>query len=148
MSNFFKESKNQIIIIAAIVIVGGGIYLWNAQLNTQLQTSTTTNTTTTQEISTSLQIDKGDGSAVRVYTVTLASGTSALYQLLEAAQTQNFTVATKDSSLGAYVNGIDGVEGSANSFWLFSVNGTPSEVGAGAYELKEGDVVEWKFSST
>jgi hypothetical protein len=29
--------------------------------------------------------------------------------------------------------------------WLYDVNGKPAEVGAGALELKPGDVVLWKF---
>lgn len=31
-------------------------------------------------------------------------------------------------------------------YWMFDVNGKPSAVGANAYEVKDGDLIEWKLN--
>lgn len=148
--NKFLKNKGILagILVAVAVLIGGGIYIVQNQPASNTNISATTNVNAVQEITTSLQIDKGDGNAVQVYSVTIKIGETALDQLGAASRTKGFAVETRDSSLGAYVNGIDGVTGSANSFWLYSVNGVPGDVGAGEYVLKEGDVVEWKYAKS
>lgn len=50
---------------------------------------------------------------------------------------------------GAFVQAIDGIEGSASRMedWLYLVNGVEADVGAADYRLCEGDVVWWDYRS-
>ena len=56
-------------------------------------------------------------------------------------------VVTNGEGVNAYVTTINGKEAkSANKeFWAFYVNGKQSMVGAGSYQLKSGDKIEWKI---
>jgi len=55
-------------------------------------------------------------------------------------------VTTKDSSYGAYVDSINGVKGGTDGkYWTFYVNGAMSQQGAGDYQTKAGDSIEWKL---
>lgn len=55
-------------------------------------------------------------------------------------------VEVKSYSFGDMVTGIDGNKSDAKHFWEFFVNGKSSNVGAGSYQLKDGDKIEWKLS--
>lgn len=46
---------------------------------------------------------------------------------------------------GEFVEAINGTAPDAKHFWAFYVNGQSSNVGAGSYELKDGDSIEWKL---
>lgn len=46
---------------------------------------------------------------------------------------------------GEFVTSIDGMEQDSGRFWAFYVNGSQAPVGAGQYQLKEGDRIEWKL---
>lgn len=56
------------------------------------------------------------------------------------------TVETKHFSFGDVANSIDQVVGGTDGkYWIFYVNGKMSEVGAGEYTVRSGDVITWKF---
>jgi hypothetical protein len=57
-------------------------------------------------------------------------------------------VLTQGAGQGAYVTAIDGVtqnSGGNGYWWVYFVNGTAPNVGAGAYMLKDGDSVAWDY---
>jgi|SRR3989338_2390348 len=56
-------------------------------------------------------------------------------------------VKTKGEGTNAYVTEINGQEAlnSKKEYWAFFVNGKMAEVGAGSYQLKDGDKIEWKI---
>jgi hypothetical protein len=49
----------------------------------------------------------------------------------------------------AFVTGINGrmADNAKKEFWAFYINGKPSQVGAGSYVTKTGDVIEWKIET-
>lgn len=50
------------------------------------------------------------------------------------------------SGLGTLVIGMRGWgNGTGGKYWQYKINGVMPQVGAGAYKLKSGDVVEWYF---
>lgn len=56
------------------------------------------------------------------------------------------TVTMKDSSLGPYVDGINGIQGGTDGkYWSFYIDGKLSEVGANDYVAKGGELIDWKF---
>jgi hypothetical protein len=74
---------------------------------------------------------------VRYYS---ADGKTAL-ELLEASH----AVEKKTSSVGSFVEAIDGVKNQEGRFWLYYVNGKPPDVASDRYQTAAGDTVEWRF---
>ncbi len=60
---------------------------------------------------------------------------------------QRMAVSVKGEGSNAYVVGINGrdADSSKKEYWAFYVNGKLSDVGAGSYQLKSGDKIEWKI---
>jgi hypothetical protein len=76
----------------------------------------------------------------------VAPGAKALDAIKVALGDNN--VSTQEfSGLGAFVTGFYGVQAQGNNFWEFRVNGESSDVGVSAYEVKEGDVLEFRYAS-
>lgn len=72
----------------------------------------------------------------------IISGKTALDLTKEKAK-----VVTKGEGVNAYVVEINGkvAEDSKKEFWAFYVNGKMAEMGAGSYQLKAGDKIEWQI---
>ena len=105
------------------------------------------NANKTAQIQTTLQLDRGDGSAVKLFTTKLDKDSTALTQLQKAAADNNIAIEIKTESFGSYVDSLDGLKGGTDGkYWMYSVNGKTAEVGADQYKLAEGDVAEWKFT--
>ena len=72
---------------------------------------------------------------------------SALALLTEVSKEQSFALKTKEyqgmgtlvEKIGEFENGTDG------KYWHYYVNNLLAPVGADAYKVKEGDVIEWRF---
>jgi len=98
-------------------------------------------------IQTSLQIDRQDGSTVKVFSVKMEKDSTALGQLQKAAGDNNIPLEIKTESFGSYVDSLDGLKGGTDGkYWMYSVNGKEASVGADQYKLAEGDVAEWRFT--
>lgn len=69
-----------------------------------------------------------------------ADGKTAL-ELLEAGH----KVDKKSSSVGSFVESIDGIKNRRDRFWLYFVNGKMPDVASDRYQTKTGDTMEWKF---
>lgn len=55
-------------------------------------------------------------------------------------------VKTEQSSFGDFVSGINGVEAdSSKEYWSFYVNGAYASEGAGTYQTKNGEKIEWRL---
>ncbi|MCI0331110.1 MAG: DUF4430 domain-containing protein [candidate division Zixibacteria bacterium] len=78
--------------------------------------------------------------AVRYYG---ADGKTVL-ELLEASH----EVEKKTSSLGSFVEAIDGVANRRDRFWLYYVNGKKSEVASDRYTTAAKDTIEWRFEKS
>ncbi len=49
--------------------------------------------------------------------------------------------------LGVFISGFNGVEAEGDHFWEFKINGESAQVGVGKYEVQQGDVIEFVYSS-
>lgn len=54
-------------------------------------------------------------------------------------------VKTKTSSFGEFVESINGENGGGKKYWTFYINGEMAQVGAGSYQTKDSDKIEWKL---
>lgn len=79
--------------------------------------------------------------AAQNYSYQGEQGKTAL-ELLKA----KYKVETKEfTGVGEYVTSINGVVADSKHFWSFYVNGQPAQVGAGQYQSKSTDQIEWKL---
>ena len=69
-----------------------------------------------------------------------ADGKTAL-ELLEAAH----EVEKKTSSVGSFVEAIDGIKNRTDRFWLFYVNGQKPDVASDRFPTTAKDTIEWRF---
>lgn len=77
------------------------------------------------------------------------NSSSTAYSVLRTlAKQNNKPVTTKGFGSTVYVSGIDGLkefDHGPSSGWMYKVNGTPPNIGSGAYSVKAGDVVIWYY---
>lgn len=76
------------------------------------------------------------------------SSSTAYSVLRELAKQNGKSISTKGFGSTVYVSGIDGLkefDHGLSSGWMYKVNGTPPNIGAGAYRLKAGDQVIWYY---
>ena len=98
------------------------------------------------ELSLSVNYDQAGESNVE-YETTTDQPMTALYLLLAAARTRDFKVDYRGTGETAFVEAIGGVSGgeNGNDWWIFYVNNELAHQGAGIYQLKSGDQVEWRL---
>lgn len=76
------------------------------------------------------------------------SSSTAYSVLRELAKQNGKSISTKGFGSTVYVSGIDGLkefDHGTSSGWMYKVNGTPPNIGAGAYRLKAGYQVIWYY---
>ena len=97
------------------------------------------------KISLKLIINTGEKSYS--YKKKLRKGINVLEVLVKTNRQEKFGLSYQNSSYGAFVESIHGVENDAqkNKYWMFEVNGKMSNVGASGCIVKDGDVIEWKY---
>jgi hypothetical protein len=84
-----------------------------------------------------------------------ADGTEVSYQgvagktALELLQQLDPQAFTSGEGANAFVTSIGGREAdqAKQEFWAFYVNGEQAQVGAGAYEMQDGDEITWKLET-
>ncbi len=98
-----------------------------------------------KEILVDLAIDYGNGDE-QSFPWKLARQGDTVLDLLETLERQNGIAIEKRNfpGLGVFIEAIQGVHNTNDSYWQFWVNGEYSNVGAGQYELKDDDKVLWK----
>ena len=126
------------IVVVVVMLLGGAGVVLSKQLDSSQKAPAQTASTQTQHRSATPAVAAASTSTIEYDG---QNGQTAL-ALLQA----DATVVTKDSSYGPYVDSINGIKGGTDGkYWAFYINGTLSQVGAGAYTTKSGDKIQWKF---
>lgn len=103
-------------------------------------------------VSATLILNFGEGrvgeSRIATYSAVRSPQGTALDLLLQAAKEQDFAVDYEKQSFGAFIKSIDDVANQKSIFWLYYVNGLPAPVAADKQNIKDGDRVEFRFTST
>lgn len=90
----------------------------------------------------------GVNSTMMQRNIEVNSSSTAYSVLRELAKQNGKSISTKGFGSTVYVSGIDGLkefDHGPSSGWMYKVNGTPPNIGAGAYRLKAGDQVIWYY---
>ena len=77
----------------------------------------------------------------------VAAGSTAFDAIKMALGEDNLKYQDFGGDLGVFISGFDGVEAEGNHFWEFKLNGESSQVGVSKYEVQDGDVIEFVYSS-
>ena len=104
--------------------------------------------TAADEVAFTMTIDASDADKGVLYEAssTAKKGTTVYEALIDTGL--DLSVITSSGS--TYVDGIGDVVASevgSNAGWMFTVNGESPNVGADAFEITEGDQIEWTFTS-
>lgn len=137
--------NNRIVNIALYILIAIGIFglVFYFASPAALTRSAEEIRETPGTISVSLAIDNGLPKTAG----TVANGITALQFLTDEARARNIAISKKEyagmgtlvEKIGEYENGTDG------KYWHYYVNGALAPVGADAYTLKDGDMIEWRF---
>ena len=91
-----------------------------------------------------LVLDFGGGK-VATYSI-IPSGSTTVYGLLErVADEEGIGLETQQYDFGIFVKSINGKESSTERAWIYFVNGQSADVAADKYDVKGGDLIEWKY---
>lgn len=96
-----------------------------------------------------LSVIPEDGILLPLEEISLPEGATAFDALIEAARAHTLRVDYTGSSYGVYVRGIGFVYEfgfGSESGWTYRVNGSVPQMSAGAYELADGDTVEFVYT--
>jgi len=80
------------------------------------------------------------------YTDSVPSGSTIYDAMNILASTTDFSFkSTFYPGLGYFIEEINGVKNSGGQYWTLYVNNLYSNVGAAAYNVAQGDIIEWKY---
>ncbi len=85
-----------------------------------------------------------DGQTIATYSGIAAKNAFELLTIV--GEKNNIPVVTKQYDFGVFVEEVRGKKSGADMSWIYFVNGKSGTVAADKYELKNGDVVEWKYT--
>ena len=91
-----------------------------------------------------------DGVILADTEILLEEGKNAFDQLLEATRRNRIQMEYDGTAAGVYVRGIGYLyeyDFGNLSGWMYRINGTMADVGASQYVLKEGDRIDWVYST-
>jgi len=151
----FKKDKGKAVKILAKIIIIIAIFLIGFLIGREYVIAPTVSpdkneaVEQSEEDGVSLIIDFGDGEIQDFSSIKIEDGISAFELLKKITTESGIELKYKDygGELGVMVEVIGGVEDSLadEKFWQYWVNGQYAKIGASNYELKDGDVVEWKY---
>jgi len=65
---------------------------------------------------------------------------------IESVKENNFSFVAKEySSLGVFVEEINGIKGENGKYWIYYVNDKEASVGVSNYKINNGDIISWKY---
>lgn len=128
-------------LVIAVLIATGWFVIYgldNTSDNNNKQTEQATEESSNTEASEDITFSD-DG---RTVTYSGQEGRDALSILKDLTE----NVETESSSIGEFVTSINGVTADPDTeFWAFYVNGKLANEGAGTYQTKNTDIIEWRI---
>lgn len=135
--------KLAVALILIIAVLGGGYFA----VTNLLPRNDTKESSTQQDVKTlkaTVVLNFGEEEKSSTYSLNLEEGKTAL----DATKKVTDVVTSGEGEM-AFVTSINDREADAskNEFWELVINGEPAQVGAGSYEIKDGDKIEWRVST-
>lgn len=87
-------------------------------------------------------------SGTSVYSIGAPDGTS-LIDAMHLIEKNGFAFTSRDyPGLGAFVDSIQGIKNENGMYWILSINGSKSSLGASSIVLHQGDQIEWRYEKS
>lgn len=83
----------------------------------------------------------------KTYTTNIKDNSSTVYDAMVKIKNENpdFDFKGKEySSLGIFIDEINGVKSSTGKYWMYYINNKKASVGVSNYIIKNGDIISWK----
>lgn len=128
------------IIILGLALIGVGIISSNKQGNQAQQNKPSASAAVP---AVTLQIS--DGTKTATYSNVRAQ--TPFEALMKTATLQNIPVKTKQYDFGVFVESVAGIENTKDKSWIYFVGGKSGDVASDKYNVKQDDVVEWKYTT-
>lgn len=139
----------KIIILVAVFFVGYYVGQKYELITTDSICLVNVNNLEAQTSQASLMFDFGNEQLQTFNNTEIESGDTVFDLLKKTTEQNNLEFSYKDygGEMGIFVESINSIKNSIsdNRFWQYWVNNVYAQVGAGSYELKDGDVIEWKY---
>ena len=137
-----KNQKNILIILLLIIIFFIGAFYYRNFLKFENKIIKDDNKieTSKENIVTLFVLGK-------IYKVSVKDGDTVYdaMNMLESNKENNFTFQFKDyPSMGIFIEGINGIKGEKNKYWIYSVNKVEASISVSKYILKNGDSILWE----
>ncbi|MBZ9572152.1 DUF4430 domain-containing protein [Patescibacteria group bacterium] len=133
----------KIFILIAVLIVGFFLVQYLVEIE-----APPTEVRIEEEIKVSLLFDFGEGNVKNFKDIELREKKTVFDLLKKVTQENNLEFSFKEyPNLGVFIESIDSFanDSKRNLWWQYWVNNEYVQVGAGDYQLKNGDLVEWKY---
>jgi hypothetical protein len=132
-----KNTQKLLVFLLILLGVGAGFYLLNKSFN-----AAPTTKEVVQELSSILSVN--DGTSTQRFDVSKFVGKTAL----EATQSVTKTQMSGEGA-NAFITTINErkADPKKNEFWELLVNGESAQVGAGSYNIQNGDLIEWHINT-
>lgn len=148
-----KNIKKFIVILSLLFVgfIASWFYLFRIiqpplELSSEDQELLVQNENADSEKTVNLFVDFGNGEVQTLEKTVNNEEKLTVFGILEKfAEEEGVELESQQYDFGVFVKSIAGYEGSAETAWIFFVNGESGQVSADQYELKNGDVVEWKY---
>ena len=143
-----QQSWLPAVVILIFVAIGGYFFSSNVNVHEkgQIDGAAVTHNEQVKKIKASVLINPGEKQSqlLSAQEAAMEEGKTALDLTKQVAK-----VETKGEGQNAFVISINGkaANSAKKEFWEFLVNGKSAEVGAGSYQLKDGDKIEWRIST-
>lgn len=145
--------KMKLLLIAIGIVFVGFVFSWfkifgilQPEQNFDTQNLTEDVSVTPKAFIVNLSVDYGNGKTGTYENLQSSSQESAYSILKKKMDETGIEVKSKSYDFGTMVESIGDVTASPTYFWAYSVNGQMGNISADKYILKDGDLVEWKFT--
>ena len=144
-----RKNKSYIYIILIALCILGSYFIFANSKNSKLSPTPGVGEMKSETV---IQKDAAENEVTllvqnKTYTIEIKAGNTVYDAMttLEDTKGINFAFHAKEySSLGNFVDEINGIKGTPSKYWIYYINGKEASVGVSKYVLKSGDVISWK----
>ncbi|OGM04499.1 hypothetical protein A2715_01240 [Candidatus Woesebacteria bacterium RIFCSPHIGHO2_01_FULL_39_32] len=136
------NKKFFLFVLAAAGVILTAFFLIPKYQPTQLPVATPTPEISLK--SATLVIDYGEDNP-STYSIELTNDSTALSVLKSISEKENVPLETQQYDFGVFVKSIGGKASSAETAWIYFVNGESGTIAADQMKINPADTVEWKY---
>ncbi|MBI2609583.1 DUF4430 domain-containing protein [Candidatus Giovannonibacteria bacterium] len=141
-----KNIRNLLFGVLVLIVVGVGAWVYFSKNIAEKSLDSTKQVSELKDKATII-FSFDENESKKFENIEFNRGENLLAVTQRVAKNSGLEFETKDyGDLGKLITKIEGKEnGTDGKYWQYLINGKYAEIGASAYELKNGDKIEWQF---